>query len=93
MGWGQSYWDWESLRNTGYRSSSAAHQGAERNQTQWECLIIKTSPCLCGPVFQHIILIKWTAGRENGFLVVYEAKNLLNILYKVVEKMSKPSKF
>lgn len=58
-----------------------------------ERLTIKTSPCLCGPVFQHIILIKWTAGRKNGFLVVYEAKNLLNVLCKVVEKMSKPSKF
>lgn len=58
-----------------------------------ECLTIKTSPCLCGPVFQHIILIKWTAGRKNGFLVGYEAKNLLNILYKVVEIMSKALKF
>lgn len=58
-----------------------------------EWLTIKTSPCLCGPVFHHIILIKWTAGRKNGFLIVYEAKNLLKTLYKVVGKMAKPSKF
>lgn len=89
VGGEKPYLNWESLRKSSLQMSfSGAHQGAERNQTQQECLRIKTSPCLCGPVFHHIILLKWTE-----FLIVYEAKNLLKTLYKVVAKMAKPSTF
>ena len=53
-------------------------------------LTIKTSPCLCGPVFHHITLWKWTAGKNTGFLIGCEAKNLLKALDKVAK--TKPLK-
>lgn len=42
-------------------------------------------------MFQHIILCKWTAGKKTEFLIVYEAKNLLKSLCKVVKKIAKPT--
>lgn len=76
-GRGQSYLGWDSPQEHEVTVLVEPIRQQRETRHNGECLTIKIS-CLCGPVFQHIILIKWTAGRKNGFLVGYEAKNLLS---------------
>lgn len=58
-----------------------------------ECLTIKTSPLLVWSCVSTHHSNKMDSWEEEWISVGYEAKNLLNILYKVVEKMSKALKF
>lgn len=71
-------------------NSSAAHQGKERNQTQREMLNNETQPLLVWSCVSPQYSMEMDFWERIACPIVYEARNLLKALYKLVMKRQSP---